>query len=48
MKEDIHIRVDKDLMSAIRYVAHHYGMSLAAAASWLMRLGLDQVEGNVP
>jgi hypothetical protein len=44
MKEDIHIRVDEELMAAVRRLAKDYGLSLAAATSWIMRLGLQQAE----
>jgi hypothetical protein len=43
MKEDIHIRVDEDLMKEVRAYAASYGkISLAAAVSVLLRQALRQ------
>ena len=47
MKEDIHIRIDEDVMSAVRAYATSHGVSLAAAVSVLLRQALsDGRDGN--
>jgi len=45
MKEDIHIRIDEDVMSAVRAYAARHGVSLAAAVSVLLSRALSQ-EGS--
>lgn len=40
VKEDIHIRVDEDVMGAVRAYAASHGISLAAAVSVLLRRAL--------
>jgi plasmid stability protein len=42
MKEDIHIRVDEDLMNEVRAYAASHGVSLAAAVSVLLRQALKR------
>jgi hypothetical protein len=42
MKEDIHIRIDEDVMSAVRAYAASHGVSLAAAVSVLLRQALRE------
>jgi plasmid stability protein len=41
MKEDIHIRVDEDVMRGVRAYAASHGISLAAAVSVLLRHALE-------
>jgi len=40
MKEDVHIRVDEDVMREVRAYAGNHGVSLAAAVSVLLRQAL--------
>ena len=40
MKEDIHIRIDEDVMRGVRSYATSNGVSLAAAVSVLLRQAL--------
>jgi plasmid stability protein len=40
VKEDIHIRIDEDVMRAVRAYAGTHGVSLAAAVSVLLRQAL--------
>lgn len=42
MKEDIHIRVDEDVMRGVRAYADSHGVSLAAAASILLAKALKE------
>jgi hypothetical protein len=40
MKEDVHVRIDEDVMKAVRAYAEWRGISLAAAMSVLLRESL--------
>ena len=40
MKEDVHVRIDEDVMRAVRAYADARGISLAAAVSILLRESL--------
>jgi len=42
MKEDIHVKVEKDIMSAVRAYAASHGISLAAAVSVLLSRALEE------
>jgi hypothetical protein len=41
MKEDIHIKVDAEIMQPVRQYAAANGISLAAAVSVLLKRGLE-------
>ena len=42
MKEDVHVRVSEEVMRQVRAYAEARGISLAAAVSVLLRLGLEE------
>jgi predicted HicB family RNase H-like nuclease len=42
MKEDVHVRIDKDVMRGVRAYADSSGISLAAAVSVLLRQALER------
>jgi plasmid stability protein len=42
MKEDVHVRISKDLMNEVRAYAASHGISLAAAVSVLLRRALSE------
>jgi hypothetical protein len=44
MKEDIHVRIEKDITDNVRAYADRNGISLAAAVSLLLRRALEQEE----
>lgn len=46
MKEDIHIRIEEDVMSAVRAYAASHGISLAAAVSVLLSQELKRQEAT--
>lgn len=48
MKENIHVRIDEDVMTGVRAFAAENGLSLAAAMSVLLRLGLKAPVGATP
>lgn len=41
MKEDVHVRISEEIMTEVRAYAGHLGISLAAAVSVLLGLGLE-------
>jgi hypothetical protein len=41
MKEDVHVRISDEIMSEVRAYAERCKISLAAAVSVLLSLGLD-------
>jgi hypothetical protein len=45
MKEDIHVRIEKDIADDVRAYAAAHGVSLAAAVSLLLRRALRE-EGS--
>jgi hypothetical protein len=44
MKEDIHVRIEKDIADDARAYAAAHGISLAAAVSLLLRRALTEKE----
>jgi hypothetical protein len=42
MKEDIHVKVEADIMSGVRAYAASHGISLAAAVSVLLSRALER------
>jgi hypothetical protein len=42
MKEDIHVKVEADIMSGVRAYAASHGISLAAAVSVLLSRALEE------
>ena len=45
-KEDLHIRVDTEIMQPVREYAAQNGVSLAAAISIILRRGLRRHDSN--
>lgn len=44
MKEDIHVRIDENLMHEVRAYAKRCGFSLAVAVTVLLRSGLKETQ----
>jgi hypothetical protein len=42
MKEDVHVRISEEVMRGVRTYAETRGISLAAAISVLLRIGLEE------